>query len=152
MGKVICIGLGPGDPELMSVKAHRLLTGAQHVAFFRKPGRRGQARTIVDGIMAETAVEHAMEYPVTTEIHFSDPEYNRLLSAFYDDWADRLTDLAQTEDVIVMCEGIRSFTGRSCICTVAFKVAPRSRSCPASPACQAAGPRRGIRSPGAMMC
>ena len=96
MGKVICIGLGPGDPELMSVKAHRLLTGAQHVAFFRKPGRRGQARTIVDGIMAETAVEHAMEYPVTTEIHFSDPEYNRLLSAFYDDWADRLTDLAQS--------------------------------------------------------
>ena len=59
MGKVICIGLGPGDPELMSVKAHRLLTGAQHVAFFRKPGRRGQARTIVDGIIAETAVEHA---------------------------------------------------------------------------------------------
>ncbi len=111
MGKVICIGLGPGDPELMSVKAHRLLTGAQHVAFFRKPGRRGQARTIVDGIMAETAVEHAMEYPVTTEIHFSDPEYNRLLSAFYDDWADRLTDLAQTEDVIVLCEGDPFFYG-----------------------------------------
>ena len=111
MGKVICIGLGPGDPELMSVKAHRLLTGAQHVAFFRKPGRRGQARTIVDGIMAETAVEHAMEYPVTTEIHFSDPEYNRLLSAFYDDWADRLTDLAQSEDVIVLCEGDPFFYG-----------------------------------------
>lgn len=43
-GKVVCIGLGPGDPELMSLRAHRLLTGARIVAYFRKaagPGRRG---------------------------------------------------------------------------------------------------------------
>ena len=46
-----------------------------------------------------------MEYPVTTEIHFSDPEYNRILSKFYDQWADTLTEIAQTEDVVVPCEG-----------------------------------------------
>ena len=55
--------------------------------------------------MPDTAVEHAMEYPVTTEIHFSDPEYNRQLSAFYDDWADRLAELTQSDDVVVLCEG-----------------------------------------------
>ena len=29
---VVCVGLGPGDPELMSVKADRLVRGARHVA------------------------------------------------------------------------------------------------------------------------
>ena len=105
MGKVICAGLGPGDPELMSVKSWRALQGARHVAYFRKAGRKGQARTLVDGMLRADVVEHAMEYPVTTEIHFSDPEYNRLLAEFYDRWAETLAEIAQTEDVVVLCEG-----------------------------------------------
>ena len=105
MAKVICAGLGPGDPELMSVKSYRALQGAKHIAYFRKAGRRGQARAIVDDLLPQDVIEHAMEYPVTTEIHFSDPEYNRILSEFYDQWADTLTEIAQTEDVVVPCEG-----------------------------------------------
>jgi len=111
MGKVICVGLGPGDPELMSMKAHRLIGAADHVAYFRKAGRSGRARKIVDGMLTPTATEHAMEYPVTTEIHFSDPEYNRVLSAFYQDWAARLSQLSQTTDVVVLCEGDPFFFG-----------------------------------------
>ncbi|WP_027259765.1 precorrin-2 C(20)-methyltransferase [Leisingera aquimarina] len=105
MGKVICAGLGPGDPDLMSVRSHRMISGARHIAFFRKAGRQGQARAIVEGMLADGVTEHAMEYPVTTEIHFSDPEYNRVLGAFYDQWADTLAEIAQTEDVVVLCEG-----------------------------------------------
>ncbi|AUQ61774.1 precorrin-2 C(20)-methyltransferase [Phaeobacter inhibens] len=104
-GKVICSGLGPGDPDLMSVRSHRMISGARHIAYFRKAGRKGQARAIVEGMLAEGVTEHAMEYPVTTEIHFSDPEYNRVLAAFYDQWADTLAEIAQTEDVVVLCEG-----------------------------------------------
>jgi precorrin-2/cobalt-factor-2 C20-methyltransferase len=52
MGKVICVGLGPGDPDLMSVRADRLVRSARHVAHFRKAGRNGQARRIVDGMLA----------------------------------------------------------------------------------------------------
>ncbi len=111
MGKVICVGLGPGDPDLMSVKSHRLIGTARHVAYFRKEGRKGQARQIVEGLLAATAIEHPMEYPVTTEIHFSDPEYNRVLGAFYDEWADRLHALTADEDVIVLCEGDPFFYG-----------------------------------------
>ena len=111
MGRVICVGLGPGDPDLMSVRADRLIRGAGHVAFFRKAGRKGQARQIVDGMLAADAVEHPMEYPVTTEIPFDDPEYKRLLSAFYDDWANQLEGLAKTDDVIVLCEGDPFFYG-----------------------------------------
>ncbi|MEW2911411.1 precorrin-2 C(20)-methyltransferase [Leisingera sp. JC11] len=105
MGKVICAGLGPGDPDLMSVRSHRLISGARHIAYFRKAGRQGQARAIVEGMLADGVTEHAMEYPVTTEIHFSDPEYNRVLAEFYDQWADTLAEIAQDEDVVVLCEG-----------------------------------------------
>ncbi len=41
-GRIYGLGLGPGDPDLMSLRAHRLLTGARNVAYFRKAGRRGQ--------------------------------------------------------------------------------------------------------------
>lgn len=111
MGKVICVGLGPGDPELMSVKADRLIRSARHVAYFRKAGRAGQARQIVEGVIGGDATEYPMEYPVTTEIHFADPEYNRLLAAFYEDWAQRLAELAQGETVVVLCEGDPFFYG-----------------------------------------
>ncbi len=105
MGKIICAGLGPGDPDLMSLRSYRALQGASNVAYFRKKGRTGQARALVDGLLPDGVTEHAMEYPLTTEIHFSDPEYNRQLSAFYDEWADTLTEITQTQDVVVLCEG-----------------------------------------------
>jgi precorrin-2/cobalt-factor-2 C20-methyltransferase len=106
VGRIICAGLGPGDPELISVRSDRAIRGARHVAYFRKPGRQGQARRIVDGMLATGAVEHAMEYPVTTELPFDSPEYIHLLATFYDDWATRLRALVSIgEDVVVLCEG-----------------------------------------------
>ena len=112
VGKIICVGLGPGDPELMSVRADRLVRSAQHVAYFRKPGRKGQARTLVEGMLDQHAVEYPMEYPVTTEIPFDDPEYKTLLSDFYEHWTDRLVELSRTgTDVIVLCEGDPFFYG-----------------------------------------
>jgi len=110
-GKVICVGLGPGDPELMSVKSHRLLAAATHVAYFRKKGATGRARRTVEGLLNPDAVELPMEYPVTTEIPFTDPEYNRLLAEFYEDWAERLAEQSLENDVIVLCEGDPFFYG-----------------------------------------
>ena len=111
MGKVICAGLGPGDPDLISVRADRAIRNARQIAYFRKKGREGQARRIVRDLLAADVVEHAMEYPVTTEIPFASPEYNRLLSAFYDDWTARLAALAAQGDVVVLCEGDPLFYG-----------------------------------------
>lgn len=111
MGRVICCGLGPGDPELMSVRADRILRAARHVAYFRKKGRPGQARRIVEGLLSPDVREHAMEYPVTTELPFDSLEYTALLSAFYDEWAARIEDIARTNDVVVLCEGDPFFYG-----------------------------------------
>jgi precorrin-2/cobalt-factor-2 C20-methyltransferase len=111
MGKIICCGLGPGDPELMSVRAAREVRRARHVAYFRKKGHPGQARRIVEGMLAEGVIEYPMEYPVTTEVAFDSVEYARLLDGFHDQWAERLTRLAKRDDVIVLCEGDPFFYG-----------------------------------------
>ena len=111
MAKVICAGLGPGDPDLISVRSDRVIRAAAQVAYFRKAGRRGQARAIVEGMLRAGVTELPMEYPVTTEIPFDSPEYNDALARFYDDWADRLATLAATEVVLVLCEGDPFFYG-----------------------------------------
>ncbi len=111
-GTVYGVGLGPGAADLMSVRADRLVRGAAHLAYFRKAGRAGQARTIVEGMLRADVQEYPMEYPVTTEIPVTDPRYAEVLSGFYADWAAKLRDLAEGgTDVVVLCEGDPFFYG-----------------------------------------
>ncbi|WP_147108681.1 precorrin-2 C(20)-methyltransferase [Tateyamaria sp. syn59] len=111
-GTIHGVGLGPGAQDLLSVRADRLVRNAKHVAFFRKAGRPGQARRIVNGMLADHAIEFPMEYPVTTEIPLTDPRYNEIMSAFYADCTAHLRGLAeQGEDIVVLCEGDPFFYG-----------------------------------------
>ena len=48
-GTLYGVGVGPGDPELMSLKAARILKAAPIIAYFAKKGLVGNARRIVDG-------------------------------------------------------------------------------------------------------
>ena len=111
-GRIYGVGLGPGAADLLSVRADRLVRGASHVAYFRKAGKPGQARRIVDGMLRADAVEIPMEYPVTTEIPLSDPRYNSILSDFYAQCTEKLRGLANGgTDVVVLCEGDPFFYG-----------------------------------------
>jgi precorrin-2/cobalt-factor-2 C20-methyltransferase len=111
-GTIFGLGLGPGEPDLMSVRADRMLRQARHIAYFRKAGKPGQARQIVAGLLAEDVVEFPMEYPVTTEIPLEDPAYNDALGPFYADCARHLRALSdQGCDVVVLCEGDPFFYG-----------------------------------------
>ncbi|MEM9248593.1 MAG: precorrin-2 C(20)-methyltransferase [Pseudomonadota bacterium] len=112
MGTLWGVGLGPGDPDLMSVRADRLVRNARHVAFFRKAGRPGRARSIVEGMLHPDASEIPMEYPVTTEIALTDPAYNACLSSFYTETSGTLRTLvAGGSDTVVLCEGDPFFYG-----------------------------------------
>ena len=109
MARIICAGLGPGDPDLISVKSDRVIRAATQIAYFRKAGRRGQARAIVEGMLRPETLELAMEYPVTTELAFDSPDYIAALAGFYDHWAEKLA--TQPGEVVVLCEGDPFFYG-----------------------------------------
>ncbi|WP_300034630.1 precorrin-2 C(20)-methyltransferase [uncultured Roseobacter sp.] len=111
-GTLYGVGLGPGDPDLMSVRADRLVRQTRHIAWFCKAGRKGRARSIVEGMFREDAETFAMEYPVTTEIPLTDPRYNEILSAFYAESCAHLEKaVASGEDMVVLCEGDPFFYG-----------------------------------------
>ena len=48
LATLIGVGLGPGDPELVTVKAARLIGEAKVVAYFAKRGRVSHARSIAE--------------------------------------------------------------------------------------------------------
>lgn len=106
LGVLTGVGLGPGDPELVTVKAARLLGAAGTVAYFAKAGRSGHARTIAAPYLVPGAREVALHYPVTTEIPFTDDAYVDALARFYDESAARLSaELSAGRDVALLCEG-----------------------------------------------
>ncbi len=111
-GTLFGIGLGPGDPELLTVKAVRLIAECPVVAYFAKSGRRGNARAIADRWIPTTCEEMPLYYPVTTEIPFEHPDYAAALAAFYAEAADVLAErLDRGLDVALLAEGDPLFYG-----------------------------------------
>ncbi|QGM96129.1 precorrin-2 C(20)-methyltransferase [Methylocystis parvus] len=105
-GALIGVGLGPGDPELVTVKAARLIGEAKTVAYFGKPGRPSNARAIAERYFAPGCEELPLLYPVTTEIPFVEPGYVSALGEFYEESAKRLGSQLETGcDVALLCEG-----------------------------------------------
>jgi precorrin-2/cobalt-factor-2 C20-methyltransferase len=105
-GALIGVGLGPGDPELVTIKAARLIGEATIIAYFAKRGRRSHARNIAERYFPTQLEELPLLYPVTTEIPFDDPAYVAALAGFYEDSAARIAALLEEgRDVTLLCEG-----------------------------------------------
>ena len=112
IGRLYGIGLGPGDPELLTVKAVRLLQAAPVVAYFAKAGRRGNARGIAEQWIKTASEELPLYYPVTTELPFAEPAYIAALSSFYEEAAESIAaHLLGGRDVALLCEGDPFFYG-----------------------------------------
>ena len=111
-GTLYGIGVGPGDPELISLKAARILKSAPVIALFAKRGNSGNALRIVEGLLAVDTILLRLDYPVTTELPETDPAYRATLVAFYDDCTARLAaHLDEGRDVAVPCVGDPFFYG-----------------------------------------
>ncbi len=106
------VGVGPGDPELVTVKAARLIGATPVLAYFAKKGRRGHARTIVEPYVRPGTEELPLHYPLTTEMSFADPLYVREVGGFYAEAAEMLAShLAAGRDVVLIAEGDPLFYG-----------------------------------------
>ncbi len=112
LGTLYGVGVGPGDPDLVTVKAVKVLRAARTVAHFRKRGSQGHAWTIAKPHLAPGTQELALEYPVTTEIAFTETGYTGAISRFYSAASESLRHLLEEgQDVVLLCEGDPFFYG-----------------------------------------
>ena len=111
-GTLHVVGTGPGDPELLTLRAARLLGSVPVIAYFAKRGGTGHAHRIADAHIPPAAERLRFEYPYTTEIPVDDPRYEPALTGFYTQSANTLAGrLAAGQDVALLCEGDPFFYG-----------------------------------------
>jgi precorrin-2/cobalt-factor-2 C20-methyltransferase len=110
--RLIGVGVGPGDPELLTLKAVRSLENADVVAWFAKSGNASNARNIVTRFLRPAAVELPLLYPVTTELSTKDAAYQEMIQGFFDESAARIAEhLHAGRTVAVLSEGDPLFFG-----------------------------------------
>ncbi|MGK8234776.1 precorrin-2 C(20)-methyltransferase [Roseovarius sp. MS2] len=103
-GKLYGVGLGPGDPELMTLRAHRLIAGATVVAYPALAGGESFGRAIAAGAIAPGAREIVMDVPMSVE--------RAPAQAAYDRGAAEIADaLDGGDNVVCLCEGDPFFYG-----------------------------------------
>ncbi|MFP5022019.1 precorrin-2 C(20)-methyltransferase [Pseudonocardia phyllosphaerae] len=111
-GTLYGVGLGPGDPELTTIKAARLVRDADVIAYHSARHGRSIARRIAEPHLSGTAIEEALVYPVTTETTDHPGGYQGAIDAFYTEAAARLAaHLDAGRDVVVLAEGDPLFYG-----------------------------------------
>jgi precorrin-2 C20-methyltransferase/precorrin-3B C17-methyltransferase len=105
-GTLYGVGLGPGDPELVTVKAARLISAAQVVAYHSARHGRSIARGIAAPYLREGQVEELLVYPVTRETTDHPGGYAGAMTEFYRAAANRLgAHLDAGRDVVLLVEG-----------------------------------------------
>ncbi|MEO3810648.1 precorrin-3B C(17)-methyltransferase [Sphaerisporangium sp. B11E5] len=111
-GRLYGVGLGPGDPELVTVKAARLIGEADVIAYHAARHGRSIARSIALPYMRDGQVEELLLYPLTTETTDHPGGYRGALDDFYAECATRLAaHLDAGRTVVVLSEGDPLFYG-----------------------------------------
>jgi precorrin-2/cobalt-factor-2 C20-methyltransferase len=111
-GRLYGIGVGPGDPELLTLKAVRLIGESPVVAYFCKRGSLGRAR---NNCAAHLSIQHKelpLVYPLTTELSHHSQEYRDRIEQFFDEAAEMVAvELDAGRDVALLNEGDAFFYG-----------------------------------------
>jgi precorrin-2/cobalt-factor-2 C20-methyltransferase len=106
------VGVGPGDPELLTLKAIRALGEADVVAHFAKMGNASHSRAIVAQHLRTGVIELPLLYPVTTELPSCSVAYRNAIHDFYEGAAAKIAAHLETGCVVaVIAEGDPLFYG-----------------------------------------
>ncbi|GAB4300120.1 MAG: precorrin-2 C(20)-methyltransferase [Oscillatoriaceae cyanobacterium] len=96
-GRLYGLGIGPGDPELLTLKAHRILTNCPVIAYPTLENGKVLARAIVADFIRPDQIEIPMPLPFSVE---------RSSQPYYDIAAEKIAaHLSEGRDVAVLCEG-----------------------------------------------
>ncbi|OBK82750.1 ATP-binding protein [Mycolicibacter heraklionensis] len=111
-GRFYGVGLGPGDPELITRKAARIITDADVVAYHAGVNKTSYARTIAADLIRDGVLEEELRYPVTTGVTDHPGGYAGALADFYEASASRLAaHLDAGRTVALLTEGDPLFYG-----------------------------------------
>ncbi|MES4902156.1 MULTISPECIES: precorrin-2 C(20)-methyltransferase [unclassified Streptomyces] len=111
-GRLYGVGLGPGDPSLMTVRAVEVIAEADVVAYHSARHGRSIARSIAERHLRPDHIEERLVYPVTTEATDHPGGYRGAMEEFYADAAARLAaHLDAGRTVAVLAEGDPLFYG-----------------------------------------
>jgi precorrin-2 C20-methyltransferase/precorrin-3B C17-methyltransferase len=111
-GRLFGVGVGPGDPELLTHKAARAIADADVIAYPSARHGKSVARRIAAPYLREDHVEVLLQFPVTTELTTHPGGYDAALHEFYDAAAAELAaHLDAGRDVAILCEGDPLFYG-----------------------------------------
>ncbi len=106
-GRFFGVGVGPGDPELLTLKAARLILNAEVVCYLANEKGESQARMIaVEAFKNSNPAQ--VEMPIVVPILLDRTLANRA----YDEGAEAIrAELDQGRDVVFICEGDPMFFG-----------------------------------------
>ncbi|MFE5615407.1 precorrin-2 C(20)-methyltransferase [Streptomyces sp. NPDC056470] len=111
-GKLYGVGLGPGDPNLMTLAAVKAIASADVIAYHSARHGRSIARSIAAEHIREDHVEERLMYPLTVETTDHPGGYRGALDDFYEEAAARLAaHLDAGRTVAVLAEGDPLFYG-----------------------------------------
>lgn len=112
VGRLWGVGVGPGDPELVTVKTARLIGAADVVAYHCARHGTSTARRIAEPYLRGDQIEEQLVYPVTVETTDHPGGYRGALDDFYAEAAARLAQhLDAGRDIVVLAEGDPFFYG-----------------------------------------
>lgn len=98
------VGLGPGDPELMTRKAHRLIAGAAVIAYPAPDTGESFARAIAADVIPPHATEIAITIPMRAARFPAQEVYDQAAATI-------ARHLSAGQDVVTLCEGDPFFYG-----------------------------------------
>jgi precorrin-2 C20-methyltransferase/precorrin-3B C17-methyltransferase len=138
-GRFSVVGIGPGDPELITIKAAKTIGAAGVVAYHAGVGKQSHARRIAAGLIPAAAIEEELRYPVTTGTTDHPGGYVGAMADFYEACTVRLAaHLDAGRDVVLLAEGDPLFYGSSMYLHDRFKDVYETSVVPGVPAFAAA--------------
>jgi precorrin-2 C20-methyltransferase/precorrin-3B C17-methyltransferase len=111
-GRLTGVGVGPGDPDLVTVRATKIIAAADVIAYHCARHGNSIARAAAAPYLRDGVPEEILTYPVTTEGTSHPGGYAGALADFYEEATQRLAaHLERGRSVVVLCEGDPAFYG-----------------------------------------